>query len=196
MNMTPREQSEILKKYRWLVGISISGYRKNLSWQDFEELEADCLYAIFRAIEAYDPNHPSGATVETLIGKYINQTIKNFVQRMATKRRIFEAGTISADQPVHRDDPTPLVDYFQGRETGDESDRAIVISSLLNAIDNPRKKMIISAITKCHTEAEVAKSIGVTPQRVSQIKTETISEVRKKMQDREDWGYWSEGAVK
>jgi len=67
---------------------------------------------------------------------------------------------------------------------------------MLAAFEFARRGTVPIEIRSIEKEAEVAKSIGVTRQRVTQIKAETISEVRQKMQNREAWGYRSEGAVK
>jgi len=189
--MTPREQYAALNKYCGLAMSAISGYRENLSRPDFDELQSDCFYAIFRAIEAYDVHHVSKATIETLIRRYIQQAIRHFIQHLASRRAMFESGTISADQPAY-DSPEPLVNFIPGRKVDSEIDSAISFSSLLEAVETPAHQNVLWILARTKNASEAADVMELSRQRVSQIKIAAIRAVKRKIKDREDWGYGSE----
>jgi len=192
--MTPREELAILAQYRGLAISAISGYSENLSNSDFEEMKSDCFNAIFQAIEAYDKNHVSGATVATLIRRYTRQAAMSFIRSLSSHQSMFESGTISADQPAFSGDDTPLIEFIPTRDIEEKIDRGIEFLSLLEAVETPAHQNVLWILARTKNASEAADVMELSRQRVSQVKLAAVRDVKRKIKDREDWGYGSESA--
>ena len=179
--MTQREQYDALQKYRGLVGHALNGktggtsYRKILSNEDYDELESDCLAAIFAAIESYDPDHPSGAKVETLIYFYIRKAICHFVDLKARKRSIFNDGTISLSTTLGTG-PTTLEDELEGHD-GDHTDR-LQLEAAIASIHDPDRRAIVERVSGGETMRAIGRDYGVTRGRIFQIKEQGVKEMQ------------------
>jgi len=71
MTTTAVEKNAILLDARNLVRMAITGQRRFMSIEDYEELESDCLMAASRAIDDYDPSR--GCRLSSLMFRYIIQ---------------------------------------------------------------------------------------------------------------------------
>jgi len=177
--MTPKEQYQALQKYRGLVGHALNGrnganYGKILSPEDYEELESDCLAAIFCAIDAYIPDHPSGAKIETLIYFYIRKAISRYMDIKTRKRAKFNDSTISLSSPTF-DGRSTLEDELEGYSP--DLPARIQLDAAIASIQDPERRAIVERVSQGETMASIGADHGVTRGRIFQIKEHGVKEM-------------------
>ena len=172
--MTLREQHTTYNQYRGLVRYTIKRYKEILSPEDYEEMEADCLGEIFRAIEAYDPEHESGASIESLISKYVSVRACSFIRTMGCKRAIFNAGTVSLSTPINGGDGI-LEDIIPARH--DNPDSHLQLSAAIASIQDPRCRDIVTRVAQGETMRSIGRDHKIGRQRVFQIKEAGVEEM-------------------
>jgi len=188
--LTPRQEGQVVKRYSGLIRRKTNAYRPLLSAEDFEELQADALMAVFNAIADYDANHESGASEETFVSRYIWAEAYKFVRNKATGQARFEAEKISLDAPMsptgERHDSLlsriPDIDYS-------DPDSAIALDLILRDIQSERDRTILAGLTKTRRECDVADDLGLTRAQVSYFKLAAIGKIQQKIKKR-DWGKW------
>ena len=194
--MTPREQSAALREYSGVIYSVIKGYRHILSREDFEEMEADSKFAVLNALEHYYPHHPSKAKAATLVTTYVKTVARNFMHHLASKGYRFETETIPLDAPAFKDSNEPLSAFVPARDEEAEIDQAISFKSMIGALATPQEQNVILLLAEGNNGSETAIKMELSRQRIFQIKQAVIRRMRRKIQAREDWGYWSESAPK
>lgn len=165
MPITERDHASILSKYRVLLYHLLGKYKSQLSATAFEELENDCRYAIIRAIESYDADHPSKASPDTLVGCYIKLEIKRHIHESGYKGRSFEESLESFPD----DETISIIE-------ADPSD-AMMLDAAIASIQDDRCRDIVERVASGETMANIGREYGISRERVRQVKRDGVQEM-------------------
>lgn len=181
---SPKSSSfdRIAASHNDLIRRSVSKQAWRLPDQARADLEQAATLALWRAVQAFDPNH--GVPFE----HYAARSIRRAVTSEASLERddatidygtVFACGEVmSEDDSVFSDPPIP----YEIRESGSEQfDRCLCfeIAAFVSGLTPALRAVYHAHICEGHSQSEVAEILGVTQQRVAKLKAELLSEIQR-----------------
>jgi len=160
--------------------------RAELSREDYEELEADCLEAALRAVSAWDPDHASGASMDSLVGRYVAMTRREY------RRRHPRYDDISLDSPADFSQPDgeALVDLLaDDRDIDGDADleqarRMALVRSIADGLPPGQRRAIMGAL-EGRSVPEIAHLAGISRAAVGEAYRHAVEAVRLELDRRE-----------
>lgn len=181
---------KIARRYRWSLGPG---------W-DYEDIVSEGNIGLCKAIEMYDPNHPSGAGFATYAQNWVNQYIRKACEDQSrtvriprNKRTVFwKEGTPMPNHGASLDTPSPdgvsrldalAIDWANPlsnvTELDDSIDQARALERLRKKalrLLSPKKLRVFEGVFARGLKfSEVAKEMGCSRERVRQAHREIVS---------------------
>lgn len=173
MTTTPMQKTALLIDAKNLVRMAITGQRRFLSPEDYEELESDCLMAASRAIDDYDPTR--GCRLSSLMYRYIIQKrIKVLKHRESRGQSVNDTESLSECDCL----PCPSRSH-SAHHASLVQDMEIIIDRARNDdVLTEREYRVLVDRRRNIGQATIAAELGLSFQRVSQIEAEAVEKIR------------------
>lgn len=183
MKLTDAEMRAQLKQWTPLVTRTAWRFRRRLAaLHDFEDLQAIGLMALWKAIETYDTENPSGASLSTYAKKCITHRFLHEVKQslFSTRQVAYHRFSLSTEYP----DGSPVVEpHSPGLDPEAEAIGNHAATTLRNAVGRlsaEQRQVITSRFLSRHEKSfvELGKARGVSRQRMEQIQVAAMKRLR------------------
>lgn len=183
-NQTEHDREIILKATNGMIWSIIGRGTESLDADSLDDLYCESVEAANRAIHDYQSG--TGATLATLINRYVVQARRDFIRRRMTKKRIPDSAVCFSDLP-NDIESIPCGDLpFEGEEDAESARHAAMIQDMEIIIDRARNdgvlssreyRMLVSRRTG-GTYRRMAEDEGMSPGGVYKIIEATVAKIR------------------
>lgn len=175
MTTTPHEKNARILYYLRAIRHIAGQHAATIGQENYEELESDCMLAVSKAIDKYEPGK---GKIDTFVWRYIRRRVDNYMRSFY--------GTVAGKE---REQNIPFTDHFEHGADGiagpvTDPDTEIFCESIIRLVSNPRRRKVLTLSADGLTFADIGRRMGISRERVRQVHDDAVRDAREKMGER------------
>ena len=178
MTTTPQEKTAIIKRFTRSAQMYVNRTTTpGLTYEDREEMQSDCLIAVSNAVDSYDESR--GVRLDTYISKCMRNAIASYLRAngyiQPTPEGIDNGQQLAFERTATMTDP----ENATAEDDREYIDDSIMFDDLMESgLLTPREITILKGCEQGYTYREIGAMIGVTKQRIEQVRSRAIKKLR------------------